>query len=145
MSDDVVHEGGCLCGAVRYRVAGAPAWVVHCHCQGCRCATGAPMVTWVGFARDRFEVTRGAPVRFVSSPGVARRFCARCGTPLTYEAERFPGEVHVTVGSLDRPEEFPPVGHVWTSEQITWLHLADELPRRPGFGHQGEIESKLTN
>ncbi len=134
MADDAVHEGGCLCGAVRYRVAGAPAWVAHCHCQSCRRATGAPMVTWVGFVRDRFEVTRGAPERFASSPGVARRFCAGCGTPLTYEAERFPGEVHVTVGSLDRPEDFPPAGHVWTSEQITWLHLADELPRHPRFG-----------
>ncbi|MCH7888914.1 MAG: GFA family protein [Proteobacteria bacterium] len=138
MKDDAAHEGGCLCGAVRYRVAGAARWVGHCHCQSCRRACGAPVVTWAGFAEERFKVTQGALACFASSPGVTRSFCARCGTPLTFVAERYPGEVHVTVGSLDRPGEFPPASHVWASERISWLHLADDLPRHPRFGTADE-------
>ena len=52
-----------------------------------------------------------------------------CGTPITYESVRWPDEVHITVGSLDHPEDMPPQGHVFTEEQIPWFHIADELPR----------------
>jgi hypothetical protein len=55
---------------------------------------------------------------------VTRSFCGRCGTPLTYEGARWPGEVHVLVGSLDRPEDFPPTGNAFAEERLHWLHLA---------------------
>lgn len=125
------HTGGCLCGAVRYRVSGAPLWVAHCHCQSCRKASGAPVLTFAGFHADRYEITGSEPVRYPSSPGVTRAFCGRCGTPLSYEAERYAGEVHVTISSLDRPEDFPPQGHVWTEDRIPWFETADDLPRHP--------------
>jgi hypothetical protein len=63
-------------------------------------------------------------VRFHSSPGVTRTFCGRCGTPLTYAGERWPGEVHVLVGSMDRPQDFPPSGDAFVEEKLPWLHLA---------------------
>ena len=137
-SPETVHQGGCLCGAVRYRVTGAPRWVAHCHCKSCRKASGSAVVTWAGYTRETFEVAAGRPVRFTSSPGVVRSFCPRCGSPLTYEAERFAGEVHVTVGSLDEPAGFAPTAHVWTSERVAWLHIADDLPRHPEFGASGD-------
>ena len=137
-SPETVHQGGCLCGAVRYRVTGAPGWVAHCHCESCRKASGSAVVTWAGYTRESFEVAAGRPVRFASSPGVVRSFCPRCGSPLTYEAERFAGEVHVTVGSLDEPAGFAPTAHVWTSERVAWLHIADDLPRHPESGASGD-------
>jgi hypothetical protein len=127
-------DGGCLCGRVRYRVEGPPRWVVHCHCTSCRRASGAAMMTWVGIAEDRFAVVRGRPRHYASSPGVRRGYCADCGTGLTYEAERFPGEVHVTAGSFDDAPRLAPKAHVWTSEQLPWCDLADDLPRRPRVG-----------
>jgi hypothetical protein len=117
-------SGGCLCGAVRYRVSGAPKWTANCHCASCRRATGAVMTSYAGFASERFEYERGTPVRFESSPGVRRSFCGRCGSPLTYEGERWPGEVHVLVGSLDHPENYPPAGDACVEERVAWLHLA---------------------
>ncbi len=60
---------------------------------------------------------------------MTRGFCGRCGTPLTYQAERYPGEVHVYVCTLDRPQDFVPQSHVHTGEQLPWLHLDDDLPR----------------
>jgi len=117
------HSGHCLCGAVRYRALGPPKWIANCHCASCRRATGAPMATFAGFEAERFVYSEGAPVRFQSSPGVTRSFCGRCGTPLTYEGARWPGEVHVLVGSLDRPEAFPPTGNAFAEERLPWLHL----------------------
>ncbi len=128
------HEGGCLCGAVRYVGRGAPNWVAHCHCQSCRRASGAVILTWAGFPGGNYEVTRGSPRFNGSSPGLRRSFCSACGTPLTFESERFPGEVRITVGSLDHPDALPAQGHVFTEEQIAWLHLDDDLPKHATTG-----------
>jgi hypothetical protein len=125
MSDpNVEWTGRCLCGAIRYRAEGVPEWVAFCHCESCRRATGAPTTAYAGFLRERFRYLRGEPARFRSSPGVIRSFCGRCGTPLTYEGDRWPGEVHLLVGTLDHPERITPRGHAFAEERLPWLHLA---------------------
>jgi hypothetical protein len=124
-------EGGCLCGAVRYRVEGAPNWSAHCHCRDCRRASGAPFVAYAGFPPARHRWIKGQPVRFSSSPGVFRSFCGRCGSPLAYEGERWPGEIHIHLGTLDRPEAIQPQAHVYTAHKLPWLKLADGLPQVP--------------
>ena len=73
--------------------------------------------------------TRGERERFSSSPGVQRGFCARCGTPLTYEGERFPGEIHFYVSTFDEPQTLRPEFHVYCEERLEWLDIADSLPR----------------
>ncbi len=142
MSDDQVHEGGCLCGAVRYRVTGPPKWIVHCHCTSCRRASGGAFVTWAGYARGRFDLAHGRLARFASSLGVRRGFCAACGSPLTYEAARYPGEIHVTVASLDRPEDFPPRAHVWAAERLAWVHVDAALPASPEIGAEAGSDGR---
>lgn len=47
-----VHEGGCLCGAVRYRITGEPKSVGYCHCRMCQRAAGAPVVAWATVPAD---------------------------------------------------------------------------------------------
>ncbi|NNG04183.1 MAG: GFA family protein [Inquilinus sp.] len=117
------HTGGCLCGAVRFRVAGGPLWTGYCHCGSCRRATGAPVAAFAGFPAGRFAYTRGTATRRSSSPGVYRSFCAACGTPLTYEGDRWPGEVHIHTGCLDAPQDFPPQGEAFAEEKLPWLRL----------------------
>src|SRR5262245_66369257 len=80
-----VAEGGCFCGAIRYRVSGSPTNKMVCHCQSCRRVAAAPVVAWVTFPRAQFELLRGEPAAFNSSEPVRRTFCPGCGTPLTYE------------------------------------------------------------
>jgi hypothetical protein len=125
------REGGCLCGAVRYRASGDPITVVYCHCTSCRRASGAPVVAWAMWPLDQFEWTRGKPAANASSQGVERCFCGRCGTPISYTAEYMPGLVDVTVASLDDPGALEPQLHIWDSERVRWLELADRLPRHP--------------
>lgn len=123
------REGHCLCGAVRYAVKGDPVWVAHCHCESCRRANSAAFATYAGFKRENFRLLAGAPGRYASSPGVWRSFCARCGSPLTYEGERWPDEIHIHVPSLEDPLSLIPEAHVHVAEQLAWIHLADGLPR----------------
>jgi hypothetical protein len=122
---DARHAGRCLCGAVRSAADGEPKWIANCHCESCRRAVGAPLTTYAGFPAERFAWTAGAPVRFASSPGVVRSFCGRCGTSLTFEGERWAGEVHVLVATLDHPEDFPPHGEAFVEEKLPWLHLGE--------------------
>jgi hypothetical protein len=124
MSDEAAgHTGRCLCGAVGYRVEGAPKWIANCHCASCRRAVGAPLTTYAGFPAERFAWTAGEPEGFASSAGVIRTFCGRCGSSLTYQGERWPDEIHVLVATLERPEDFPPARDAFVEEKLPWLDL----------------------
>jgi hypothetical protein len=117
------HEGGCLCGAVRFRVEGPAKWTAYCHCESCRRHTGAPVSAYAGFEADKVRFTKGTLARFASSEGVQRGFCAACGSTLTYEGARWPTEIHLHVGAFDDPEPFAPQGHAFAEERVSWLHL----------------------
>ncbi len=124
-----VEGGGCLCGEVRIGARGEPTTVVYCHCRDCRKANGAPVSLFVGFLAGQIEAERGAPKSYESSPGVRRSFCGDCGSPLSYEDERLPGEIYVPVGVFDDPGSFEPREHSWASQRLSWFELGDGLPR----------------
>jgi hypothetical protein len=127
------HEGGCLCGAVRYRVAGDAVVTAWCHCTICRRSAGAPAVAWAMFPIDGFAYTAGKPGVYESTPGVSRTFCAACGTPLACTGPNLPGLVDLTTASLDDPAAFAPKVHIFESRRIPWVHLGDDLPRFAEF------------
>jgi hypothetical protein len=118
-------EGGCLCGAVRFRASGAPKSVFWCHCQSCRRHSGAPVSVFVGFEHAAYTVTKGEVTKFKSSARTTRGFCSRCGSTLTCETTYLPTETHFHVGAFDHAEQLPPGKHVFRNEQLPWLHLAD--------------------
>jgi hypothetical protein len=121
-------DGGCACGAIRYRVEGRPLVSSVCHCRTCRRTAGAPLVPWVTFPAARFALLRGKPGELRSSPPVVRTFCRDCGTPLTYVHSDRPAELDVTACSLDDPDAFPPTHHGWGDHRVKWLRLDDGLP-----------------
>jgi hypothetical protein len=115
-------QGRCLCGAIRFTAEGPPKWTSYCHCQSCRRHTGAPVSAYAGFEAAKVRI-EGELSHFSSSPGVRRGFCGRCGSTLTYEGERWPGEVHLHVGAFDDPSSLAPTGHAFPDERLSWLHL----------------------
>jgi hypothetical protein len=125
-------EGGCRCGAIRYRLAGVPTWSTICHCRGCRKAIGAPSVGWLTFDRGNFTLLQGVLGRFVSSPGVVRTFCTACGASLTYATESRPGDIDVTTMSLDDETLFPPTCEVWVSHKVSWEATDPARKHYPG-------------
>jgi len=123
-----VIEGGCLCGAVRYQIAGPLGDVVHCHCAMCRKSSGAPVVTWISVAAGCFAFTSGEPSVHRSSSHAERRFCGGCGAQLTFWSERDPQNIDVTLGTLDEPERHPAIRHIWTGSRLPWIQLDKHLP-----------------
>ena len=122
--------GGCLCGAIRYRITAAPLGTSFCHCRSCRLAAGAPAVAWVVVPRAGLVFDRGEPVEFMSSPGTRRTFCGRCGTSLTYERV---GEssIDIHTATLDQPDAFPPDREIWLEEKIAWMATNDRFTPYP--------------
>ena len=126
-------EGGCLCGAVRYRITGSIDSVGHCHCSMCRRGSGGTVVTWATVPLENLSVTRGEPAVYKSSDHGERRFCPNCGTQIVFWTTRFPEEIDITVATLDHPEDFPPDRHIWTRDRLPWLHLDEHLPEHADF------------
>ena len=125
-----IHQGGCICGAIRYALQGPPGWSAHCHCRSCQRATGAAFTTWVGYKKENLRVTKGQLTVCNTSPGVERGFCGRCGTSLTYVAEEgWPGQVSVLAPTLDDPGIATPTTHVNVEDQLLWVKIDDGLPR----------------
>lgn len=121
--------GGCQCGAVRYRVTGDVRHGSLCHCRMCQRATGnafAPLVETTGVE------WQGEPARFSSSDIAERGFCGTCGTPLFYRP--FAGDVtELMIGTLDDPNAIGPIKHNGVESMVSWLHIADELPRHETY------------
>ena len=139
MPDDTkITTGRCLCGDIRYEYRGPALWVMHCHCDSCRRHTSSPVATFVGVDRAQFRVTAGTPAVYASSSGVRRSFCAHCGSPLAYEAERAPNEIHLYAGTLTDAAGLVPEGHVHAAEQLPWFEILDDLPRWARGRRRGE-------
>jgi len=122
------HEGGCLCGSVRYRITGPIADVAHCHCSMCRRAAGAVAVTWFTVPTEAFTITKGALRTWRSSAHGERGFCPDCGCQITFRDDRFPRERDVTLATLDAAADQPAQRHIWTRSRLPWLTLDPELP-----------------
>jgi hypothetical protein len=129
-------EGGCQCGAVRYRVDGPVQRANFCHCRMCQKHTGAPVAVWVTVPATALRHLRAQPAFWRSSPKAERGFCASCGTPLfwrSFDAQR-PGEssmIDIAAGTLDDPSGVAPTEHIWCESAMPWLKVADGLPRHP--------------
>jgi len=121
-------KGGCFCGRTRYEAGGTPFYLTNCHCSICRRTTGAPFVAWFSVPRSEFKFVKGTPTEFRSTPKGMRRFCAHCGTQLTFEHDDASGQIDVTTCSLDDPEQMPPEDHTRTTSKLKWIRLADGLP-----------------
>jgi hypothetical protein len=129
MPGEVKIEGGCLCGALRYRSDASPVDTGYCHCTLCRRSTGAPTLVWASVPVEHFSYTEGTPAIYASSSHGQREFCATCGTQIAYRDAEPAQTVDLSVGSLDDPASVPPQCHIWDSDRLPWFETADTLPR----------------
>lgn len=133
MNEPEYHEGGCLCGRLRYRIGGPIESVTHCHCTMCRRAHAAVAVTWITLPAERFTFTAGTPRVYHSSPQAKRAFCGDCGSQITFWSKRVPGEIDVSLATLDHPDHHAADRHTFAASRLPWLHLDEHLPMHPGW------------
>jgi hypothetical protein len=123
-------SGGCQCGTVRFRIAGALGKAGICHCRMCQKAFGSWGAALVSVQAKNLSWTRGEPGVFRSSAIVARGFCARCGTPL-YMREDGDDILELAIGSFDTPSDVGPLTEqVGIENRVSWFNDMHLLPER---------------
>jgi hypothetical protein len=119
------YEGGCLCGAIRYRLGDEPLTLYACHCTDCQRATGSSFRLSMVLSRTALELLQGAPQRYAVTLDDGRQksgvFCNRCATHLWSEPVRFPQILNVEPGTLDDTSWLRPVAHMWTRSAQPWV------------------------
>ncbi len=130
--DRIEAAGGCLCGAVRYRIRGKLRGVVNCHCSKCRRVHGH-YGAYTSVALADLTIVEDRGLKWFDSttdetPNVRRGFCAECGASLFWHpADR--DTISIAAGSLDRPSGLRTIGHVWTGQIGDYYEICDDLPR----------------
>ena len=127
----VQREGGCACGALRYRLASEPLFVHCCHCLNCQRQTGSAFVINLLIEADRVEVIAGAPqpVDVPRDDGSAQRIfrCPDCQVAVFSEYSR-PEVRFVRGGTLDDPTGITPDVHIYTRSKVAWVSLPEGAP-----------------
>ncbi len=129
-------KGRCLCGSVELEIGFPARWAWHDHSGASRRAHGAAYATYVGSWRSRFRITKGegSITRFEDKVSAAfRSFCARCGTPLTYERHRSPTMVNVPRALFANRTGREPLYHLSIEELQEWTYMGEALKPLKGF------------
>lgn len=140
-------EGGCACGAIRYRLTNTPMIVHACHCRDCQKQTGGAFVINLWIERKFVEASGDKPVAFRVPPGSSGQphdvfRCGRCGTALWSKYHAAPGDtVLLRAGTLDTPEAIKPDVHIFTRSQVPWLELPKSARVFPAFYKFDEVWS----
>ncbi len=110
------YGGGCLCGAVRWRLDERPLAVNACHCDDCKKLTGATNLLMVLAHRAAFTAEGETQIwrkRADSGREIDIVRCAACGTRLWHEPLSSPALVFVAAGTLDDASWVVPTSHIW--------------------------------
>ena len=127
--------GGCLCGAVRFEITRPFRRASYCHCSRCRKHSGGAALAHGRVPRDGFRLISGEEhVRsFVPEGGMAKAFCARCGSSLFGGTWPEGPEVSVRLGTLDGDPGIRPQYRSYVGSAAAWDTLPDDgLPRYDG-------------
>jgi hypothetical protein len=131
---EALREGGCACGAVRYRLLSEPFDTGWCHCTICRRVSGAPAMVFATVPAGDLVLSNEEAIGSVRLTAFGRRrFCSRCGTPLTMEVDHQPETIDFTVATLDDPDAVAPGFHIFHASKVVWFETADDLPRHDRF------------
>jgi hypothetical protein len=131
----MVHTGGCLCGAVRFRVTAAPIAMRLCWCRLCQYLASGNATVNVVFPSDAITIDGELrDYRSVAESGrvMHRRFCPACGTHMFSAAEERPHLIIVRNGALDNTALLAPGATIWTAEAPEWARIDEALPQHAG-------------
>jgi len=124
------YEGGCTCGAVRYRMEAKPIIVHCCHCHWCQRETGASFALNAMIEADRVTLLQGEPemVAIPSNSGKGQNICRcrNCRIALWSNYAAAGDKVHfIRVGTLDEAHRLPPDIHIFTASKQPWIVIPD--------------------
>ncbi|WP_217430457.1 GFA family protein [Parasulfitobacter algicola] len=131
MTDALVFEGGCYCGALRYKAAGKPRVKGQCHCRECQYTSGGAPNLFMLMPADGFHYTVGQPAFFQRDDlenAVVREFCKTCGTHILTRRSDMT-DVVLKIGTLDDPARFRgPKIAIFTIDRQPYHHIDEGIP-----------------
>lgn len=131
----ITLKGGCLCGAVKYQVAGEAKRFYHCHCSRCRKATGTGHASNLFLQPATLDwLSGGEHVRAFKVPEAKRftnQFCGLCGGRLPRQPAGT-DTVILPAGSLEEEAPIKPQARIFTDSRANWTCNGDEMPCYPG-------------
>lgn len=125
-------EGGCACGAVRYRLKSGPMFVNCCHCADCQRQVGSAFVINAVIETDRIEVLSGElkPTAMPTDSGRPHLVyrCTACGTTIwsDYGDRKVMSFLRAT--TLDERGALSPDAHIFTRTKLPWVQLPADTP-----------------
>ena len=129
-------EGGCICGAVRYRVDARPAGVYNCHCKDCQRSAGSAYSASMIVQRTDFAVIAGETETYdktaQSGRIIRQHSCPVCATRLFNEPQSSLDIIVLRPGTLDDSSWAEPVGNIWTDSRAPWVEIDWNEPNFPG-------------
>lgn len=130
-----IREGGCLCGAVRYRVEGDPVIGGTCYCRDCQYTSGGAPAHGQMFPATELIITKGMPSTFslevASGNTVYREFCPTCGVHVISWNSAAPKVRAIKIGTLDDPSDYRSQGSLWVSSAQPWHRPDPTMPQHP--------------
>lgn len=119
------YLGGCLCGAIRYRLTDEPLTLYACHCTDCQRESGSSFGLSMILSRTAVDLLQGDPQHYGVTLADGRQkhgtFCGTCATRLWSEPVEFPQVVNVVPGTLDDTTWLRPIAHIWTRSKQPWV------------------------
>ena len=140
------YSGGCLCGAIRYRLTDEPLTLYACHCTDCQRESGSSFGLTMVMSRTALDLLQGNPQRFAVTLADGRQkngaFCGACATRVWGEPVQFPQVVNVEPGTLDDTTWLRPIAHIWTRSAQPWVVIP---PNTLSFAEQPPDAMTLVN
>ena len=132
---DIRATGGCLCGSVRYEIAGELMPVINCHCSKCRRFNGH-VGAYAATRRESLILVEEKDLKWYRSvqdetPDVYRGFCRQCGSSLFWDPRGLE-IISIAAGSIDPPTGLDTERHVYVSQKTDYYRITDELPCHDG-------------
>ena len=129
-------RGSCVCGRVRFVVAGPFTAFYVCHCARCQKVSGS------SHAANLFA--KSGSVRWLSGQALVTNFaletasffngafCSHCGSPVPRHARSGDFEI-VPAGSLDDPPPISPDRAIFWDERAAWFEASCQAKRYAGY------------
>lgn len=133
---EIVREGGCQCGQLRYSITGEPIAVVACHCGHCQKQSGSAFGMTMVIKKSAFKWLAGQPrkIELTADSGNKKKgeFCGNCGSRIRNENAMLPDSYNLKPGTLDDTSWFEPIAHVWVGTKQPWSNIPEGMPTFEG-------------
>lgn len=127
----IKHQGSCLCGEVRFEIAGDFDHFFLCHCGRCQKDTGSAHAANLFSLSAKIEWRSGETrVRTFQVPSTrhVKGFCSVCGSAVP--TVQLDGALLVVpAGSLDSAIDVRPDAHICVASRAEWDRGLEDVPQ----------------